>query len=113
MSAKSANFQFLHVHDQLLVRYGAQAERYFSDDPNTALIKLRQFAEVGASDGAHLGRSGSLGAGSAIEVRGRGASTGNISGPPLQPVSPALSPTPTSGAVLHLPQHHLMRPRRA
>ncbi len=40
-------------------------------------------------------------------------STGNISDPPLQPVSPALSPTPTSGAVLHLPQHHLMRPRRA
>ena len=32
-------------------------------------------------------------------------STGNISGPPLQPVSPALSPTPTSAAVLHLPQH--------
>ena len=54
MSAKSANFQFLHVHDELLVRYGAQAERYFSDDPNTALIKLRQFAEVLAKNAAAL-----------------------------------------------------------
>lgn len=54
MSADSANFQFLLVHDPLLVRYGAQAERYFSDDPNTALIKLRQFAEVLAKHAAAL-----------------------------------------------------------
>src|SRR5688572_9382075 len=42
----SANFGFLQRHDPLLVNLGAQAERYFTDDPPTALIKLRQFAEV-------------------------------------------------------------------
>lgn len=42
----SPNFAFLAKHDALLVRYGAQAERYVFDDPNTALIKLRQFCEV-------------------------------------------------------------------
>jgi type I restriction enzyme R subunit len=42
----SPNFAFLAKHDALLVRYGAQAERYVFDDPNTALIKLRQFSEV-------------------------------------------------------------------
>lgn len=29
-----------------LVRLGALAERYFKDDPNTSLLKLRQFGEV-------------------------------------------------------------------
>ena len=42
----SANFGFLAEHDVQLVRLGALAERYFGDDPNTALIKLRQFAEL-------------------------------------------------------------------
>jgi hypothetical protein len=42
----SPNFGFLAEHDPLLVRYAAQAERYVFDDPNTALIKLRQFSEV-------------------------------------------------------------------
>jgi type I restriction enzyme R subunit len=42
----SPNFAFLAKHDATLVRYGAQAERYVFDDPNTALIKLRQFSEV-------------------------------------------------------------------
>ncbi|MFO7561809.1 MAG: type I restriction-modification system endonuclease [Enhygromyxa sp.] len=42
----SANFQFLAVHDPLLDKFGAQAERYFADDPSTSLIKLRQFGEV-------------------------------------------------------------------
>ena len=44
--SKSANFDFLAKHDAQLVRLGALAERYFSEDPNTALIKLRQFAEL-------------------------------------------------------------------
>ena len=43
---KSPNFGFLAKHDPLLVRYGAQAERYVFEDPNISLIKLRQFAEV-------------------------------------------------------------------
>ncbi|BCR05317.1 type I restriction-modification system deoxyribonuclease [Desulfuromonas versatilis] len=43
---KSPNFSFLASHDALLVKYAAQAEKYLFEDPNTALIKLRQFAEV-------------------------------------------------------------------
>ncbi|MDA0267205.1 MAG: type I restriction-modification system endonuclease [Cyanobacteria bacterium] len=42
----SPNFAFLKVHDLQLVRLGSQAEQYFGDDPNTCLIKLRQFAEL-------------------------------------------------------------------
>jgi type I restriction enzyme R subunit len=42
----SPNFGFLKIHDPQLVRLGALAERYFTDDPNTCLIKLRQFGEL-------------------------------------------------------------------
>ncbi len=42
----SLNFGFLARHDALLVSLGRQAERYFAEDPVTAVIKLRQFAEV-------------------------------------------------------------------
>ena len=42
----SPNFAFLKTHDLQLVRLGSQAEQYFSDDPNTCLIKLRQFGEL-------------------------------------------------------------------
>jgi len=42
----SANFQFLGVHDPSLATLGGLAERYFRDDPPTALIKLRQLAEA-------------------------------------------------------------------
>ena len=40
------NFGFLQGHDQRLATLGAQAERYFRDDPSTAIVKLRQFAEL-------------------------------------------------------------------
>jgi type I restriction enzyme R subunit len=46
MKTISANFDFLGKHDAQLVRLGALAERYFKEDPNTCLIKLRQFGEV-------------------------------------------------------------------
>jgi type I restriction enzyme R subunit len=46
MTWESANFNFLRSDDVQLVRLGALAERYFQDDPNTCLIKLRQFAEL-------------------------------------------------------------------
>src|ERR1700693_3372758 len=46
MKRISANFDFLAPHDAQLVRLGALAERYFKEDPNTCLIKLRQFGEV-------------------------------------------------------------------
>jgi type I restriction enzyme R subunit len=41
-----SNFSFLAPHDVQLVRLGALAERYFPDDPNTCLLKLRQLTEV-------------------------------------------------------------------
>ncbi|MCC9608088.1 type I restriction-modification system endonuclease [Blastopirellula sp. JC732] len=42
----SPNFSFLGLFDDVLVRHAALAERYVFDDPNSALIKLRQFAEL-------------------------------------------------------------------
>lgn len=52
----SPNFHFLAAHDPLLVALGAQAERYFADDPVTCLMKLRQFGEVLAQlAAAHVG----------------------------------------------------------
>ncbi|TCT04639.1 DEAD/DEAH box helicase family protein [Aquabacter spiritensis] len=54
-----SNFAFLERHGGHFVRLGALAERYFRDDPATALIKLRQFAEllaktVAAKNAAYL-----------------------------------------------------------
>jgi type I restriction enzyme R subunit len=46
VAATSSNFGFLGVHAAQLVSLGALAERYFRGDPNTALIKLRQFGET-------------------------------------------------------------------
>lgn len=43
---KSLNFQFLAGHDAVLVRRAALAERYVFQDANSALINLRQFAEL-------------------------------------------------------------------
>ncbi len=42
----ATNFAHLEQHDEQLVRLGMLAERYFADDPNTALLKLRQLAEL-------------------------------------------------------------------
>jgi type I restriction enzyme R subunit len=42
----SANFAFLEQHDPLLLRLCASAERNYYDDPNTTVIKLRQFGEA-------------------------------------------------------------------
>jgi type I restriction enzyme R subunit len=42
----SPNFAFLDAHDPQLVRLGVLAEQYFASDPNTCLIKLRQFGEL-------------------------------------------------------------------
>ncbi|MGF7153291.1 type I restriction-modification system endonuclease [Novosphingobium gossypii] len=42
----SLNFGFLEAHDKQLVTLGGLAERYFSSDPSTAIVKLRQFAEL-------------------------------------------------------------------
>ncbi len=42
----SSNFTLLQEHDEQLLRLGMLAERYFPDDPNTTLLKLRQLAEL-------------------------------------------------------------------
>ncbi|MCH8530924.1 MAG: type I restriction-modification system endonuclease [Saccharospirillum sp.] len=42
----SANFAFLAEHDALFVELAGAAERAFASDPNTTLIKLRQFGEA-------------------------------------------------------------------
>jgi type I restriction enzyme, R subunit len=45
-----SNFSHLAVHDEQLARFGALAEHYFPHDPNTCLLKLRQFGELMAQD---------------------------------------------------------------
>jgi type I restriction enzyme R subunit len=42
----TSNFGFLGGYDAQLAQLGALAERYFHDDPGTAILKLRQFVEL-------------------------------------------------------------------
>ena len=46
MASPSPNFAFLEPRDPLLHKYASLAERYFAEDPNGAVVKLRQFAEA-------------------------------------------------------------------
>ncbi|MFN7982528.1 MAG: type I restriction-modification system endonuclease [Vicinamibacterales bacterium] len=46
MTTSPSNFAVLRAHDEQLMRLGRLAEGYFADDPNTALLKLRQLAEL-------------------------------------------------------------------
>lgn len=46
MTSLRSNFAHLKAHDEQLVRLGLLAERYFPEDPNTALLKLRQLTEL-------------------------------------------------------------------
>ena len=43
--SQSRNFAFLAEVDGTLVVYATRAERYIFDDPNTSLLKTRQFCE--------------------------------------------------------------------
>ena len=45
-SLESTNFGFLAEHDTLFVQIASSAEKAFSSDPNTTLIKLRQLGEA-------------------------------------------------------------------
>jgi len=45
-SQVKSNFDVLKQHSEQLWRLGALAERYFAEDPNTCLLKLRQLAEA-------------------------------------------------------------------
>jgi|GEM_PF-1628085 len=42
----SSNFAFLEVHNPQLATLATLAERYLKEDPNTCLIKLRQYGEL-------------------------------------------------------------------
>ena len=46
MAAIQTNFAQLAEHDEQLLRLGLLAERYFPEDPNTSLLKLRQLTEL-------------------------------------------------------------------
>lgn len=46
MSRQPSNFAHLADVQLELARLGAAAERYFAEDPNTCLLKLRQYAEL-------------------------------------------------------------------
>jgi len=46
----SSNFSILATLSPELAKLGLRAERYFPDDPNTALLKLRQFGELLAQE---------------------------------------------------------------
>lgn len=41
----SKNFDFLGIHDRELLKLVSFAEKYYNTDPNTSLMKLRQFGE--------------------------------------------------------------------
>ncbi|MBL8815202.1 MAG: type I restriction-modification system endonuclease [Planctomyces sp.] len=59
-SSIQSNFAQFAEQDQQLLRLGLLAERYFPDDPNTSLLKLRQLAELLAQQvAAYLGIYGS------------------------------------------------------
>jgi type I restriction enzyme R subunit len=45
MTQKQSNFLHLSKIDEGLAQLGLVAERYFADDSNTSLLKLRQFGE--------------------------------------------------------------------
>lgn len=46
MTPHRSNFLHLAALQEDLARLGVAAERYFAEDPNTSLLKLRQFAEL-------------------------------------------------------------------
>ena len=53
----ATNFKLLQGDEPQLARLGLLAEKYFPDDPNTALLKVRQFGELLAqSVAAHSGK---------------------------------------------------------
>ena len=47
---RSYNFSFMRIYNPQFDRLGALAERYFQDDPNGSLTKLRQFGELLAQE---------------------------------------------------------------
>ena len=50
----ASNFSFLESHDPIFYQLAHNAETVFATDPNTTLIKLRQFGEAIAQEIATL-----------------------------------------------------------
>ena len=46
----TSNFSFLQSHDPIFYQLAHNAETVFATDPNTTLIKLRQFGEAIAQE---------------------------------------------------------------
>ena len=46
MPRLASNFAITPGHDEQLLRLGMLAERYFAEDPNTSLLKLRQLTKL-------------------------------------------------------------------
>lgn len=58
----TSNFAHLEEHDEQFLRLGLLAERYFPEDPNTSLLKLRQLTELLAQHvAANVGENVSTG----------------------------------------------------
>ena len=57
MKDRSSNFSHLSPLSSELAKIGYRAEQYLKDDPNTSLLKSRQFAELLTQEtAARLGR---------------------------------------------------------
>ncbi len=52
MMDRQSNFSHLVVLSPELAKLGSRAERYFKEDPNTSLLKSRQFGELLAQETA-------------------------------------------------------------
>ncbi|MDO6757043.1 type I restriction-modification system endonuclease [Phaeobacter inhibens] len=65
---QSLNFEFLFTHDPKLRQLGGSAEANFADDPNTTLIKVRQFGELLASHVAAKAKMVSAVRGTQVEL---------------------------------------------
>ncbi|WP_333697023.1 DUF4145 domain-containing protein, partial [Phaeobacter italicus] len=65
---QSLNFEFLITHDPKLRQLGGSAEANFADDPNTTLIKVRQFGELLASHVAAKAKMVSAVRGTQVEL---------------------------------------------
>jgi hypothetical protein len=46
LASLAGNFAHLKSYDEQLLRLGLLGKRYFTEDPNTSLLKLRQLAEL-------------------------------------------------------------------
>jgi len=65
---RSLNFEFLIVHDPKLRQLAGSAEANFADDPNTTLIKVRQYGELLASHVAAKSKVVSAVGGTQVEL---------------------------------------------